>query len=297
MRILVQMFIYMIFLKISLCAQSEISIQKGIPLVGGEKNQQFFFSSESNQQQYLIQVYQPKTPPPATGYSVIYLLDGNATFPYASIMAQAMDEAFSRTNKVPPLIVAIGYATESLFDIKARSFDYTPPYKGELQQPNNRGSSSYTQGGAEQFYQFIEKELKPIITDKYKIDLKQQTLFGHSYGGLFTLYTFLNHPESFQFYMAASPSIWWNDFYILKQIKLLQPKFYSPTTLWLSVGEIENKDRRFNTSLVQQNSDIEQFAFDLNFQDNLQIKTFNIQNSTHIEALFPALNLAFKMQN
>ncbi|MFV7791406.1 alpha/beta hydrolase, partial [Aliarcobacter lanthieri] len=124
-----------------------------------------------------------------------------------------------RTKKVPPLIVSIGYASKELFDIEARSSDYTPPYEGELKTPQNRGSSQFTQGGAEEFYSFIQKQLKPIIEKNYKVDKHKQTLFGHSYGGLFTLYSFLNHPNDFQNFIAASPSIWWNDSLILKNLK------------------------------------------------------------------------------
>lgn len=287
MKNLIKILTYIIFFKLSLFSQSEITIQKGISLIGGEQNQEFTLFSKFYKQNYLIQVYKPKTPPPTNGYPVIYVLDGNATFPYASIMAQAIDNMSNRTKKTPPIIVSIGYTTQMLFDIKARSFDYTPPYEDELKQPNNRGSSSYAQGGAEQFYKFIQEQLKPIIEENYQINTKEQVLFGHSYGGLFTLYTFLNHSESFAYYMAASPSIWWNDFFILKEIKNQKIKIKNPTKLYLSVGEIENKGKN--------PSDIENFSSNLEDIENLKIKTFNISNATHIEALFPALNEAFKI--
>ncbi|WP_418184880.1 alpha/beta hydrolase [Aliarcobacter vitoriensis] len=287
MKSLLKVVFIVIFLNIFLFANSEISIQKDISLVGGEQNHEFTISSNFHKQEYLIQVYQPKSKALENGYPVVYILDGNATFPYASVMAQAMDNMSYRTKKVPPLIVSIGYASKELFDIEARSSDYTPPYEGELKTPQNRGSSQFTQGGAEEFYSFIQKQLKPIIEKNYKVDKHKQTLFGHSYGGLFTLYSFLNHPNDFQNFIAASPSIWWNDSLILKNLKD-NIEFKNPTNLILSVGEIENKGKN--------PTDIDIFASYFKNSVNLQTKVLNIQNASHLEALFPALNQIFKIE-
>jgi hypothetical protein len=40
-------------------------------------------------------------------------------------------------------------------------------------------------------------------------------LFGHSLSGLFVLWTLFTRAELFQYYLASSPSIWWNDHEIL----------------------------------------------------------------------------------
>ncbi|MDY3201067.1 MAG: alpha/beta hydrolase-fold protein [Arcobacter sp.] len=288
MKNLIKLLFIISFLNLYLFANSEINVQKNISLVGAEQNQEFVISSKFHEQKYLIQVYKPKTKEPKNGYDVVYILDGNATFPYASIMAQVIDNMSYRTKKTPPIIVAIGYASKDLFDIKARSYDYTPPYKGELKILANRGSSEYLQGGAEKFYNFLQNELKPIIEENYPINTKKQTLFGHSYGGLFTLYAFLNHSEDFQNFIAASPSIWWNDFNILKELKNKKFKIKNPKKLYLSVGEIENKGKN--------PSDIETFASYLKNTQNLEIKILNISNASHIEALFPALNQIFKLE-
>jgi len=288
MKNLIKLLFIISFLNLYLFANSEINVQKNISLVGAEQNQEFVISSKFHEQKYLIQVYKPKTKEPKNGYDVVYILDGNATFPYASIMAQVIDNMSYRTKKTPPIIVAIGYASKDLFDIKARSYDYTPPYKGELKILANRRSSEYLQGGAEKFYNFLQNELKPIIEENYPINTKKQTLFGHSYGGLFTLYAFLNHSEDFQNFIAASPSIWWNDFNILKELKNKKFKIKNPKKLYLSVGEIENKGKN--------PSDIETFASYLKNTQNLEIKILNISNASHIEALFPALNQIFKLE-
>ena len=71
---------------------------------------------------------------------------------------------------------------------------------------------------------------------------------GHSYGGLFTLYSLLVHPGSFNNYLAASPSVWWNQRRILESIppfvknaaKLKkQTAGRAPLGLRITVGEYE----------------------------------------------------------
>ncbi|MFU8927886.1 alpha/beta hydrolase [Acinetobacter puyangensis] len=275
----------------------QVEIQQQIPLAGAKQNQQFALTNPINQQQYLIQVFKPKVPAPKAGYPVVYLLDGNAAFPYASVIAQSIEFGYQRNKKVPPVVVAIGYPIDGTIDVKSRTFDYTPPFKGILQQHPDRPASPYPQGGAEQFYQFIQQQLKPVIAQHYQINHEQQTLFGHSYGGLFTLYTFLNYPESFQNYVAASPAIWWNDFAIKTQAEKFTNQFkqkHINKTLWLSVGELELK-KRVQTTNRHTASDIVQLADQLKNIKGLHVKTFEIAQVTHFEAMFPAINLAFKL--
>lgn len=58
-----------------------------------------------------------------------------------------------------------------------------------------------------------------MVESKTKIDPKRQTLWGHSYGGLFTLNTLLKHTDMFQRFVAADPSFWWQNGVILQYEK------------------------------------------------------------------------------
>ena len=57
---------------------------------------------------------------------------------------------------------------------------------------------------ANNFNTFIEKELIPIIESKYLIH--ERVLFGHSFGGAFTIYSMINKPALFNKYIASSPT-------------------------------------------------------------------------------------------
>jgi predicted alpha/beta superfamily hydrolase len=58
--------------------------------------------------------------------------------------------------------------------------------------------------GADKFLDFITSELIPMAEKDYKISTR--ILYGHSFGGGFTIYTLLNRPNSFNYYIASSPT-------------------------------------------------------------------------------------------
>lgn len=73
-----------------------------------------------------------------------------------------------------------------------------------------------TSGGAEKFEQFIEKEVIPYVESKYPT-APYRILSGHSYGGMFTVYTFVHHNSTFNAWIVSDPSLWWDHQLILRQ--------------------------------------------------------------------------------
>jgi predicted alpha/beta superfamily hydrolase len=57
---------------------------------------------------------------------------------------------------------------------------------------------------ADKFLEFIVCELIPAVEDRYPV--KQRIMYGHSFGGSFTLYAMLNQPGLFDKYIASSPT-------------------------------------------------------------------------------------------
>ncbi|MDR1460164.1 MAG: hypothetical protein LBI78_00765 [Campylobacteraceae bacterium] len=91
------------------------------------------------------------------------------------------------------------------FDTTAKAYDCTPPIEKNFEDVLG---SDKRAGGAEEFLEFIENELKkPAITEKIKIDRQKQAIWGHSYSGLFVLYTLFAHYDFFQRYISVSPSL------------------------------------------------------------------------------------------
>ncbi len=162
---------------------------------------------------YRVFLVRPAEPPPPDGYPVIVLLDGNATV--------SMMETVIGPNPSEPYgsaaIVGIGYPTAEPFDILRRYRDLTPPTPPEFIPPSRDGSSVIETGGRDDFLAFLETQVIPAVEARLPIDRRRRTLFGHSLGGLFSLYVLYTRGDLFQTYIAADPAIWWSGQAILKE--------------------------------------------------------------------------------
>ena len=176
--------------------------------------QQREITSAATGRAYRIFVFVPSAPPPPAGHPVLYMLDGNSTYPLAASLLQLAEHSTNPAGITPGILVGIGYPGDAPINLAARAEDYTPP-SPDLSATGDLSGNK--QGGADRFLDFIENELKPRLAADFKIDPARQTLFGHSYGGLFTLHTLFTRPAAFQRYVAASPSVWWNDRHILTE--------------------------------------------------------------------------------
>lgn len=137
--------------------------------------------------------------------SALYILDGNAAIDDLTL---AQLQSLSASAQ-PPILVYVGYQTPTRFDVTARAYDYTPPL--------TTGDSAFVEamraerlnGGAEQFYQLLTHQIMPWVNTQAHLTQPHNSLWGHSYGALFTLYTLFEHPDSFERYYAIDPSLWW----------------------------------------------------------------------------------------
>lgn len=168
--------------------------------------------SENSGAIYRISVAEPVSGVPATGMPIIYVLDGNGYFGVATDMAR-IQELGAETGGA--LVVAIGYplgddplATREQRRLQ-RVMDLTPnaPKGAEALVARQMGGAPV--GGAERFFRFLKRELEPELARRYRIDVSNTALFGHSLAGRFALDVMFGHPESFRTIVAASPSIYW----------------------------------------------------------------------------------------
>lgn len=141
----------------------------------------------------------PRAPAPATGWPGLWMLDGNAAF--NRLPAAALTAA-------PGLaLFGIGYPVEEEFDVEARGRDYTPA-EGDGRTPEHldpRNPGRVT-GGATAFRARLTGGLRQAAEAGLPLDPQRRVLWGHSWGGLFTLDTLFAAPEAFSAWMAVSPS-------------------------------------------------------------------------------------------
>ncbi|MFP7493158.1 alpha/beta hydrolase-fold protein [Terribacillus saccharophilus] len=164
--------------------------------------------------QYHVQIYVPDQAPPSEGFPVIYVLDGNAYFGYGADTIRNQSFNGLKTGIEPAIIVGIALKAEDAIIRERRFYDFTPPAAAYKYPDRFKNTTIDKHGGADIFLDWIVEELQPKILENYAVDLKKQCLYGHSLGGLFTLYSMFRRPEAFQCYLAISPSIWWNEKHI-----------------------------------------------------------------------------------
>jgi predicted alpha/beta superfamily hydrolase len=122
-------------------------------------------------------------------YSVLVAV--NADYDPYFAHAASVVQLLSSGARIPPMIV-VGIHTKD----HAVDFFHVPHPK----IPNS--------GKADNFLRFITEEFLPLINEKYRTnDFK--ILYGQSNGGMFTVYSLLKDPESFNAYIAGSPMLGW----------------------------------------------------------------------------------------
>ena len=147
---------------------------------------------------------------------MLYVLDGNAYFHHAVVWSRSLAYKPALTDVDPAIIVGLGYPDAADFDLDRRTLDYTPPVSHATLQARPNGDPWPETGGAAAFLAFVEQVVKPRIESEYPVDRARQALFGHSFGGLFTLYSAFTAPHLFRSFLASSPSIWFGDGAVLK---------------------------------------------------------------------------------
>jgi predicted alpha/beta superfamily hydrolase len=206
-------------------------------------------------------------------YPVIYLLDGNV---YFDPIANSVDSYIKKKKiSVDPIVVGIGYENAYVMD-SLRDRDYT--------FPNALPADSFKiSGQGDKFYNFITTRIVKYIDSTFRTDKANRTIMGHSLGGYFVLYALMHQltdTSIFHNFIAASPSIYYHNNYLINEIGR------SPTNqrdkekikLYLTIGQLE--------ILESQSNDFEKLS------KTLIAKTINIQteiykNLEHMETAIP----------
>ncbi len=142
-------------------------------------------------------------------FPVLYLLDAESHF---DMLSQYTDYLSRWDVNVIPEMIVVGITNTK------RTRDLTPTesiinYFGK--PDTSRISWMKPSGGNEMFLQFIRDELMPYVGKHYKTQ-SYKILAGHSFGGLTAINCMLTHPDMFSAYIAISPSLWWDNEYVLK---------------------------------------------------------------------------------
>lgn len=232
-----------------------------------------------------IQLPENYDPGSAQKYPVVFVLDGEVFLPTVSNVHDFYSGGFI------PEMVLIGISNH-----QNRTRDLTTStIKTKYGMPFNEEN-----GEAEHFLKFIEKELIPYIENKYQVS-NFRTLIGHSYGGLFTLYSLIHHPDLFTNYIAIDPSLDWNDQKLINDAKeILATQSFKNKALFMSLsGQLHMQNPAITIeNVTQDTSDFTLFArsniafSDLVKQNTKNGLTFNWKfypNDIHGTIPFPSI--------
>lgn len=198
--------------------------------------------SETLQDYRKIYVQLPENYNPAQNekYPVVFILDGEVFLPTLTNVHRFYSGGFF------PEMILVGIANEIHRMRDLTTSKVTQMYGRPFEQDN---------GGAANFHKFIASELIPYIEDTYPVT-NFRTLIGHSYGGLFTLYSLLYHPAIFSNYIAIDPSLDWDDQHLLKAAEALIPsQTFKNKSVFMSLsGQLHMQDATITLENVMQDT-------------------------------------------
>lgn len=179
-----------------------------------------------------------ETPP--SGWRALWLLDGNAVIATAVDIMRAQGFWPEGTNIGWGVLIAVGYPSDDAYDSFRRSWDLGPP-PGRTYPPFYDGGPDVRTGGGAEMARFILEDVRSFLADHVQLDLERQSLFGHSFGGLFALWLMFTRPDAFKTWIAASPAITWEDSFLMDHLKRFDPADRK-LVVHLSAGEWEGDD-------------------------------------------------------
>lgn len=157
-------------------------------------------------------------------FPVLYVTDGDAH----GLSAASSVDFLSSTGSMPEMIV-IGIANTD------RMRDLPPSPSTDPRWPST--------GGADRFLRFIEEELMPAVDKRYRT-APYKVFAGHSVGGLFAINVFLTHPNAFDAYIAASPSLFWDDRLLIKKAEARFVGNKAHGVLFMSMGGSDGDEEK-----------------------------------------------------
>ena len=149
-------------------------------------------------------------------YPVVYMLDGHT--PHPEMMAGIIANQ-SWGGIIPEMILVSIRNTDRNRDMLPTRVDRFP-----------------TSGGADKFLDFIQKEVFPLVEKNYRVE-PYKIFAGHSFSGLTVVYTLVNRPDMFDSYIAASPTLQYDDDFVVKQAKEKLASGKVDKTIYLALGD------------------------------------------------------------
>lgn len=171
----------------------------------------------------VINVYVP--PDYATSserYPVLYMPDGGMKEDFPHVVGSV--DVSIKNGIIRPVIVVGVENTERRRDLV-----------GPTSVPDEQKAAPNA-GGNEKFRAFLRDELKPMIAARYRTT-DESAIVGESLAGLFVIETLLVEPTLFDGYIAADPSLQWNEHELARSAAARLAWISGPRTLYVATAD------------------------------------------------------------
>lgn len=179
--------------------------------ITGSLEERYLVSRETNSP-FTLFIYLPPTyTDTQRKYPVMIIND-------ASLMmglAKSTFDCLTMLQDIPEaIVVGIAYPPDNTLEIARNRFrDMTPTHVDGF-DPS---------GKADSYIAFIKNELFPYIENNYRVDTADKCFYGHSLGGLLGAHILIDHPDLFNRYILGSPTLWWDNFEVVKRLSNKSP--------------------------------------------------------------------------
>jgi predicted alpha/beta superfamily hydrolase len=181
-------------------AHAQLSDKDGEPIVVGSIHR-IRSTVYGNEQMLTVRLPRGYADDPNKRYPILFSVDGGPDQDFELLAGIAAEAEFSTSFE--PFIL-VGVKTEDRYSQLTPGMSRLP-----IERLRENFRDRMKPGGADTFRNYLERDVIPWATGRYRTDRK--ILTAASLGGLFVLDTFLQRPEMFDDYIALTPSLWWDD--------------------------------------------------------------------------------------
>ncbi|QQE12664.1 carbohydrate esterase [Planctomycetota bacterium] len=245
-------------------------------LIIHEKMKSEYLSLPRNVRVYLPPDYDKNE---AKRFPVLYMHDGQNLFDVATSAFGFEWEVDDNAEKLinegrMESIIVVGIDNTSM-----RSDEYTP----------TRSKVHLSGGLAENYAQFLIKELKPFIDETYRTKPEKEFTgtSGSSLGGLISLYLGAAHPEVFSRIGSVSPALGWDNDQIIRDYsdnRKEYSKHWKNMRIWVDMGTLEGDIGGGGMCTVKLAEEITNIFADSGMKDGEEYKLYIAEDGLHNES-------------
>lgn len=239
-----------------------------------EEFESFTLFSNEVSDSFQIIIRKPVDFNPEKSYNIIYAADGGIKL---GSYLLGTDSSWKADLPDDCIVVTIGHFGNWH---EKRRRDFLPSDAG--------GYSDEAFGQASKFYQFLKNTLIPKINNHLP-NRKSTAFIGHSFSGLFCLYTLFQEDKLFDRHFAISPSVWANEEELMKMEENFSKKNRTlKANVSLQAGglEIFNKvlssTKEFHRTMKERN------------YEGMNIEFSTVGNANHYSIIKPGVDKALK---